>query len=110
MDELNVADDAAVSELGEQLRQLSEAMTDDAREGIKVARVVQFAAAAVPGVEHAAISIVRQEATPRTIAATSELPPQVDAIQYEFGEGPCVEAFTTSDVLWSDDLRVDERW
>lgn len=106
----NMSDPAAMRELGDQLRQLVDAMTGDAGEGLGVPRVVQFAAVAVPGAQHAAISITQHGSSPRTIAATDDLPIEVDSIQYEFAEGPCVEALSTSDVLWSDDLRVDERW
>ena len=96
----------AMAELGDQLRELVLAMSEDDSEAVKIPRVVQFAAAALPGAEHAAISIARHHSSPHTIAATGELPTQVDSIQYDLHEGPCVEALDASDVLWSDDLRA----
>lgn len=106
----NSGDQDAERELGEQLRELANVMSDSADEGLGVPRIVQVAAIALPGAEHAAISIARHNSAPRTIAATGELPIQVDSIQYDLHEGPCVEALSASDVLWSDDLRADERW
>lgn len=106
----NVSDPTAARELGDQLRQLVDAMIEDESEGLAVPRVVRFAAVAMPGAEHAAISIAQHASSPRTIAATGDLPMQVDSIQYDLDDGPCVEALETSDVLWSDDLSTDERW
>lgn len=85
-------------------------MNEHQGEGIKAPRVVQFAAAAVPGAEHAAISLTNGTKPPETVAATGELPLQVDKIQYEVGEGPCMQALIQSDLVWSDDLTIDRQW
>jgi GAF domain-containing protein len=45
-----------------------------------------------------------------TVAATSELAEQVDAIQYEVSAGPCVEAVLRDTVIRTADLRVETRW
>ena len=45
-----------------------------------------------------------------TVAATGELPQQVDCIQYELGSGPCVDAILEHTVFRCDDLRTDRRW
>jgi hypothetical protein len=93
-----------------QLNDLVRVMHDHEGEGITVPRVVQFAAAGVPGAEHAAITLVTGSKQPETIVATGELPRQVDAIQYDTGEGPCLEALIQSDLVWADDLRQDRQW
>ena len=100
----------AMAELGDQLRDLVLAMSEDDSDAVKIPRVVQFAAAAMPGAQHAAVSVIQRRSSPHTIAATSDVPAQVDSIQYELGEGPCVQALDTSDVLWSDDLVGDDQW
>ncbi len=46
----------------------------------------------VSGCDHAGITIVRRHGGVSTPAATDEVPEAVDAIQYEAGEGPCLEA------------------
>ncbi len=99
-----------MAELGDQLRDLVLAMSEDGSDTVKIPRVVQFAAAAMPGAQHAAISVIQRRSEPHTIAATSELPTRVDSIQYELGEGPCVQALDTSDVLLSEDLACDGQW
>lgn len=105
-----VRGDEQVSALIAQLRDLVHAMNEHQGEGIKAPRVVQFAAAAVPGAEHAAISLTNGTKPPETVAATGELPLRVDKIQYEVGEGPCMQALIQSDLVWSDDLTIDRQW
>lgn len=102
--------DDAMTRLVSEMRDLVRAMHQDQPDGIKVPRVTEFAAAAVPGAQDAAISIITGDQSPVTIAATSDLPLQVDKIQYETGEGPCLQALTNSDVVWSDDLSNDQQW
>lgn len=99
-----------MSSLVGQLHDLVLAMSEDQAEGIKIPRVTQFAAAAVPGAEHAGISLIENGKPPRTIAATGAVPVQVDAIQYELDEGPCVQALIQSDLVWSGDLTKDQQW
>lgn len=100
----------AMNTLLAQMHDLVRAMSEDQPRGIKVDRVTQFAATAVPGAEHSAVSMINGNRQPRTIAATSDLPLQVDKIQYELGEGPCVQALIQSDMVWSGDLANDQQW
>lgn len=72
--------------------------------------IVERAAATVPGAEDASITIKRQEQRYQTVAATGELPRQVDAIQYQTLEGPCLQALEDHHVFRTDDLRSEPRW
>src|SRR6478735_7193577 len=45
-----------------------------------------------------------------TRAATHQLVHQVDALQYEFRQGPCVDAVGGQWQARSDDLSIDSRW
>jgi hypothetical protein len=96
--------------LADQMRDLVRAMSADQPDGIKVPRVVEFAAAVVPGAEHAGISLIEGNKQPQTIAATGDLPLQVDKLQYALNEGPCVQALIQSDLVWSGDLSKDQQW
>jgi hypothetical protein len=44
------------------------------------------------------------------VAASSELPTEVDRIQYDTGEGPCLDAATGDSATLVQDLTTDERW
>ncbi|MGX7677500.1 ANTAR domain-containing protein [Jatrophihabitans sp. DSM 45814] len=72
--------------------------------------VVDYAVAAIEGAQEASITVKAPNGRFRTIATTGDLPMQVDAIQYEVGEGPCVDAQQVHHVFRSDDLSTDERW
>jgi ANTAR domain/GAF domain len=68
-----------------------------------------LAVGAVAGAEHAGITVLRRGKF-ETPAATGELALRVDAIQYELGTGPCVDAVLENHVYRSGDLSADPRW
>jgi GAF domain-containing protein len=61
------------------------------------------------GGEHAGITLLRRGQF-ETPAATGELPRRVDAIQYELGSGPCVDAVLDHKIYRTGDLAGDIRW
>lgn len=63
----------------------------------------------VSGAEHAAISRGRPGKF-QTVANTSDVPLRVDAIQYELGYGPCVDAIIDNTTYVSGDLTREPRW
>jgi hypothetical protein len=46
----------------------------------------------------------------QSIGVTDEVVLEVDLVQYDTGEGPCLEAIKTSQVVRFDVLQLDERW
>jgi transcriptional regulator with GAF, ATPase, and Fis domain len=73
-------------------------------------RITRAALATVEGCEHAAISLLRRTERPITIAATDDVPVQVDALQYESGQGPCLDAIRDAPVYRTADLAAEDRW
>jgi hypothetical protein len=63
----------------------------------------------VGGAEAAGITCVTKDGC-ETTAPTHEWVMQVDAIQYEAGSGPCIDAAIDETIYRADDLRVDPRW
>jgi hypothetical protein len=63
----------------------------------------------VRGAEHAAITRGRPGAF-KTVAETSDVPLKVDAIQYELGYGPCVDAIIDNTTYLCADLAEEQRW
>lgn len=45
-----------------------------------------------------------------TVASSSEAALKLDEIQYSFGDGPCLTAARTQEMVHVDDTRTDERW
>ncbi len=63
----------------------------------------------IPSAEHAAVSRGRKRQF-ETVAATSDLPPKVDQIQYRLGSGPCVDAIVERGAFCIGELETDDRW
>lgn len=62
-------------------------------------------------IDHAGISIVHRDGTIETRAWTSDLVTDLDQLQYDLNEGPCLDALhAESDVVHVDNLRHDQRW
>jgi transcriptional regulator with GAF, ATPase, and Fis domain len=73
-------------------------------------RIVHAARTAIGSADSVSLTYIRGHDRPRTLAATDELSAKVDAIQYDLGEGPCLEAIAEDDITRSDDLAVDPAW
>lgn len=58
--------------------------------------VVSVAVAAVPGVDAGSVSAITGSGRFETLHSSSETVTAIDAVQYETGGGPCIEAVTTS--------------
>lgn len=72
-------------------------------------RVVSLAVGMVEGCQHAGISLNRGgEIT--SPAASDEVVRRVDELQYEFDQGPCLDAIRQHDWVHSVDLEHDPRW
>ncbi|NHC44957.1 GAF and ANTAR domain-containing protein [Motilibacter aurantiacus] len=59
--------------------------------------------------EHAGVSWIRGRAI-STRAASSDVPVRVDAIQYETGQGPCLDAIRGHGTYRVGDLLAETRW
>jgi hypothetical protein len=73
--------------------------------------LVSLAVDQVPAAEYAGITLGGGDAARfRTVAASDELVRRVDAIQYEVGHGPCVDALIQGTAFQARNLRTDTRW
>jgi hypothetical protein len=63
----------------------------------------------VRGAEHSAITRGRPGAF-KTVAETGDVPLKVDAIQYELGYGPCIDAIVDNTTYHCPDLAEEQRW
>ena len=101
---------AALASMADQFAQLAVSLADGADQPLTGQRIVEFAVRGIPGAEHASVTTVQETRRPRTIAGSGELPYQWDELQYEHGEGPCLDAIATNGVVLASDLRTDNRW
>jgi GAF domain-containing protein len=63
----------------------------------------------VPGAVGAGVSVMDDRGR-RSSGSTDELVARADALQYELGEGPCLAAHETRQLVRVDDLAADRRW
>jgi len=80
-----------------------------AADGSVVAELVEYAAAELPGVDYANVTVASRRYDVDTPAATHPSAVTLDEIQHRYREGPCLSAWrrTTIDVK---DLETETRW
>lgn len=88
---------------------IDRALLEASREHDTITAVTRLAVTVVPGVEQASISEV-YHGTFRTIASSGPAAAAADAIQYELGSGPGVDAITADTVFRSGNIALDTRW
>lgn len=91
--------------VGHASRLLEEQPQEDARLRLGV----QLATERVSGCDHASVTLVDRQDV-RTAAANSRVGEHGDRLQYECGEGPCLEAARVPSPVLSQDLRLEDRW
>jgi GAF domain-containing protein len=74
--------------------------------------ISQAAQEAVPGFNHVGVSIMRPGGKIETLSGTDQLVWELDALQYELDEGPCVDAIrgNLEPVVIVKQARHDQRW
>ncbi|GAA1154328.1 GAF and ANTAR domain-containing protein [Nocardioides aquiterrae] len=72
--------------------------------------VVTRAVEMVPGCTHATITLRKRRGTAETVAATDEMVERLDGVQYDFGEGPCLDAAFDRGNVVVDDTAAGTRW
>jgi GAF domain-containing protein len=73
-------------------------------------RAVHLAHQGIVGASAVSISLLDKQRRVATVAATGDLARTGDALQYELGEGPCLDAVWASDVVHTGNLDEDSRW
>ncbi|WBQ08372.1 GAF and ANTAR domain-containing protein [Kribbella sp. CA-293567] len=68
------------------------------------------AAESVPGVDFVSISITGKDGRIHTLAPTDELALRGDELQYQLGEGPCLDVVLDTPVVEVEDIATDLRW
>lgn len=75
-----------------------------------MSEVTASAVELIPGVDTAGILLISKGGKFESLAGTSELPHELDALQELFQEGPCVAAALDDVVVRTNDFREEGRW
>ncbi|UYP20922.1 GAF and ANTAR domain-containing protein [Rhodococcus sp. Z13] len=72
--------------------------------------ITSLAKDTLPGSVGAGVTLVDEDGSHRTAAATDPIVERLDALQYELGEGPCLTATHEAVPVRVDDLSGERRW
>jgi putative methionine-R-sulfoxide reductase with GAF domain len=72
-------------------------------------QVAALAVRNVAGADFAGITLLR-DGRPTTAAFTDPASPEIDAAQYETGNGPCLDAYHQNTIFKVEDTRTETRW
>lgn len=96
-------------ELAETFAAIARALLGEDDVEATLTTITSLAVKTIDGCDHAGISLI-QGRTISTPAASDDVPVQVDAIQYETDEGPCLEAIREHETFRTGDLASEARW
>ncbi|HEY7051053.1 MAG TPA: GAF and ANTAR domain-containing protein [Mycobacterium sp.] len=102
----NEAENALAARMAELAREVAAPSSlDDVLFGVTSA-----AREIIPGVDSAGVLLIAKGGKFETHGSTSDLPHELDRLQQEFGEGPCVEAAVDQLIVRTDDFESEQRW
>lgn len=99
-----------VDELAAVFTRVSGLLLTEQTVGIAVQTVTSLAVDTIAGSAGAGISLFNTQGAPTTSAATDTLVEQLDTLQYELDDGPCLNAWRDRAVVSSGSLDTEERW
>lgn len=97
-------------DLRDELAAAAREMQEDDSPQAAMERAVTLATQIIPGCEAAGVCVVYRGDRIDTHATSSDSLRQIDALQHELDEGPCLDALRENDTVVSDDLSTDDRW
>lgn len=96
--------------LARQLSELARRLQAESDTGLMLDEVVRAAVGLIPGVEEGSISVVTGRRQVSSLHSSGRLPEQVDAVQEEVGEGPCLDAAYDHVTVRVSDMAHEDRW
>ena len=103
------AGDASTGGLAAQLAQVALSLQAEPDLADTLQAAVTAAVMNIPGTDHAGITLITRKGV-QTPAATDDLVHRIDRIQYQTGQGPCLDAIRDHDTVLVNDLATDRRW
>jgi GAF domain-containing protein len=91
------------------LAALTTLLTSEEDLGRVLQRSVEQVTQALPGADMASVTVIRGD-TAETVASTSQQVWTIDQEQYDAGDGPCLEAARTRQIVRTGTAEAEERW
>lgn len=99
----------ALVEVAAAMHSLSQPLAGDDSDRAPFDALVRVAVERVPGARWASISVLR-EGRFVTAASTAQQAVRADALQYDIGSGPCVDAVLNDSLFVTGQVSTDRRW
>lgn len=64
----------------------------------------------IPGCDHAAVTTMKAGERPVCEATTDDVAARIDDLEWETGEGPCLDAILTQRYEWDPDITTNASW
>ncbi|MCM4078254.1 GAF and ANTAR domain-containing protein [Paractinoplanes hotanensis] len=97
-------------ELAQMLSDMARSLQDEKSIEDTLQGIAAAAVGMVPGAEHAGLTVVRGRREVTTRAASDDLVRRVDRVQYEAGQGPCLDAVYDKRTVRLSDMATEDRW
>src|ERR1700730_436508 len=65
---------------------------------------------AVPGCDHASLSVLEADGTVTTVGTSDDLSLKLDEMQYRAGDGPCLQAIHSGTAVQVDEFATESRF
>lgn len=101
---------ASSKSLAEELGVIARRLQNVGDTASMLSEIVAAAVAVVPGADEGSISVVTARRQVGSEAPTSDLAVDVDALQEETGQGPCLDAAYVHQTVRVDDMSHEGRW
>jgi len=100
----------ADNDLGDRFAAVAREFGEQVTEGATLDHAVAIAREIIDGCDHAGVTLVHARRPVETAAATGRIAVRADELQYELGEGPCLDSARNDVVTMSTDLLTESRW
>jgi hypothetical protein len=97
------------AELSDSLTALARVLISQESVESTTQRIAELAVKLVNGGDYAGISLIRRGQI-RTLGATDRVVEDLDAIQYDVGQGPCLSSIREQESFYIDDMCSDSHW
>jgi GAF domain-containing protein len=102
-------DDDSLADLSQSVMETAETLFTAGSTTQTLASVVDLAVATIDGCDYAGIFLLEGDLI-RTPVHTNPLVAEIDALQRQTNEGPCLDAIAQRMVFYAEDLTTDLRW
>lgn len=101
------------AELDAALQELAGILVSEEDVDSTLSRITHLAVACIVGADFCGVSLVVEGMKGKeikTVGATNEIAAEVDRVQYEVGEGPCLSSIADQATFKIDDISSDRQW